>query len=264
MSQLLASIYKANPQPFKAADVPVDKRISTSVVGGRLQDAGLYHNAYLSTYKGKKIPPGRLQLLGERATAEANLSSLEREVRAYNTAIIHLTNHNSGRYGRPALVSVASLTGSAAILELFRGDRVAGNPVDELRETCPILYQIFTDPQINRMTTSYEVLQPFMLNHVGPKTSRDLVDLVLVGYLTRRRHFADMNKARMFSEALGLQTLVWSMLGCQDGPMPSREEWERDPVSKELLWDPARNQLHHFDPKVPLTPRQLLWQYQVG
>ena len=106
---------------------------------------------------------------------------------------------------------------------------------------------------MNRLTTSYEALRPFMEEPVGQKRAKELVDVVLMGSLVRPQDFAEVVEDPEANEHSALQNLVWSMLGNQQGPITRRDKWERQHGTTSP-WNPARTTLYKFERGTPLNP----------
>ena len=252
-----------HPEPFKWPTGPTEKRISKTQIGGQFQDAGRHHNAFMNVFHGTEIPPDRLKIIDTLEPPRRTLEELEEEVDMFKAVVIHMVQNKKHRDGHPALLMFGSLKGTVVVVEMFRLKTTPMATLALLRRYFPSLHRMMTHSQIHRLTTSFQVLQPFLKEHVGGKQARGLIDLVIMGCLIRRRDVSDLNRTKRPTEHGALQTLVWSMLGDQRGPISTRTVWEQQHGSSNP-WNEDRTRLYHFDKKVPLTASQKVWLYQIA
>ena len=158
------------------------------------------------------------------------------------------------------MLTCAAGNSTTVIIALYQFKRGSERPLAEIRDHFPVIYRMLEDVHITRLTTSYDVLKPCLSKHLGPRIGRDLVDVLHMASVNRPRDFAAMEGIRRPTENLAAQTLVWSYIGLQKGPMPAEAQWHK---FQELPWDEARHAMYHFSRGNPLTPQQLLWQYQL-
>ena len=258
-----------NPRPFHWPTPPEDQRLPKDIVAGRLQEAGRYHNAFVSVFGGSQVPLGRCPSVRSLEPTDLRgafptdaLKRLEDGVEDYGTVVVHFVPYEDAKQKNPAAIVFCSLTGSALILELHKLQRPAIGVLALLRKHFPVLHRIMTHPKINRWTTSYEMMRPFMKEHVGTKQADALVDLVLAGSILHPSDFADTKKLSTPTEHAALQTLVWSTLGNQQGPIPARHVWE-ERYGPDIYWDPDRATLYRFPKEGGLTESQKTWFYQI-
>ena len=262
MPSIHFELARAHHFPFLWPDAPVEKRIPVSRVAGRIDNAGYHHNAFANIFDGHRIPPNRLHVVNLRHEDPKAAEDVMKEILIYNTAIIHVYHHE--QYGLPAVLSVASLLGSVVLIELYQPDPLITRPLEVLKRRHPDLHRVFTDPLILRLTTSYEATLNFLTKNASPNLGRDVVDLLLVGNLVRQRDFACFGELPDATEELGLQVLVWSFLGTQYGPTPSKSKWLAMTKGTGQEWDENRKHLYRFRKGSPLNPSQTRWMYQVA
>ena len=262
MTGIHFELARAHPFPFMWPDAPVAQRIPVSRVAGRISDAGYHHNAFSNIFNGHRIPPNRLQVVNIRQADPTAVQTLMKEVLTFNTAVLHVFNHE--KYGFPALLSIASLLGTVVVVEIYQPEPLVTRPLELLRKHHPDLHRVFVDPQILRLTTSYEDTSSLLAKQASPNLCRELVDLVLVASLVRQRDFVSLLDAPDANEHLGLQVMVWSFLGTQFGPTPSKSQWLKDSAGSGVDWEEERRHLYRFRKGHPLNTAQLRWIYQIA
>ena len=260
MTSVWEDLAHSHPQPIVWTDVPVSKRIAITKVAGRLQDAGFYHNAYINIFNGEQIPPNRMYTVTLDKGDPDAVKVLMKEVDAYQTVIVHIEKDR--KHGRPAVLTLSSIWGTVLAIDLYQGDNP--KPLEAMRRHHPELHRALTDRNIARLTPSYDTTTAFLARHLNPNLVRDVVDLVLVGSLLRKRDFASLFSYENLTETLSLQVLVWSVLGQQQGPVPSKATWREEVKAPDTPWDEARRHLLRFKRGQPRSAAQNKWLYQVA
>ena len=262
MASILTDVHLPHPHPYVRDSLPLDRRIPLSLVAGRLQDVGHFHNAFVNIYNGDQIPPNRLTIVSAIPEQPEEYSEMEFEIDVYGAFIVSFVHHENQGYGQPAMVIFASLTGSAVILEFFRFTGPATSVAETLRKSFPSLYKIMVNQDLQRLTLSYDAVHPFVVQEIGARAGNELVDLLLVASILRSEDFGEFSDLSKPSETFALQILIWSILGRQHGPVPSQTTWEKHPALNDSPWPPERRKLYKFYRDHPLNDGQKIWFYQ--
>ena len=261
MPSLLADIHLQHPHPFVWDTTPVNLRPPETVVAGKIQDIGLFHNAFINIFHGSRIPPHRYHSMPLSSPVPDVIKTFNQEVKAYQAAVVHLELDEKDR--EPALLVVSSMTGLALALELYQTPIPLNNLVDSIRTSQPDVHRVLTSPDILRVTTSFDTLRPVLHQQVGGGASKELVDAAMAGFLTRSHDFEALASLDDVTDNVVLQVLVWTFLGLQHGPVPSQMTWAKLMRSADPKWDKSRRHLSRFHKGKPLTSEQDRWYYQV-
>ena len=256
-STFFSDINKTHPDPYQWAAAEKIRQKTRRTVLGCLDEVGENHNTFVTAFKGIQVPLDKLTVLGPGSSPL--LGDFEAEVYKYGALFLHLTVQDRST-GAPALLTCAAGKSATVIIALYQFKVDSERPLAEIRDNFPAIYRMLEDIHITRLTTSYDVLKPCLSKHLGARIGRDLIDLLHLASINRPRDFAALEAIRRPTENLALQTFVWSYVGVQKGPMPAENHWQR---FQDAPWDEARHTLHRFVRGTPLTPQQLLWQYQI-
>ena len=256
-SAFFVDINRPHPEPYKWVTTTQHRPNTRRTVLKCLDDVGESHNTFVTAFKGTQVPLDKLTVLGPESSPA--LGDFEAEVYKYGALFLHLTPQDRST-GAPALLTCAAGKSMTIIVALYQFKQGSDRPLAEIRDHFPVIYRMLEDIHVTRLTTSYDVLRPVLSQHLGARIGRDLIDLLHLASITRARDFAAMEAIRRPTENLALQTFVWSYIGVQKGPMPAEAQWRK---FQNAPWDEARHAMYQFNRGAPLTPQQMLWQYQI-
>ena len=121
-----------------------EPRLPTSSVSGLLQDAGRFHNAFVSVFQGKEVPDDRLEIIDTLEYREGALRALDEGMEAYGSVVIHFVPNGQGQAGGPVLHPFRIPDRSSGSAGIVSAEQPTKSLLALLRRHFPLLHRMLT------------------------------------------------------------------------------------------------------------------------